>query len=125
MKLCEIKPMCNQIEFHPYLQQQSLGIRSYCFKHGIQIEAFLPLTPITKIKEGEENPVMLILNKLAKKYGKNESQILLKRCTQLGVLPLTTTFNKKKIEEYLNIFDFEMTSEEIEEIVAVKDKKFV
>ena len=117
--------MCNQIEFHSYLQQQSPRIRSYCFKHGIQIEAFLPLTPITKIKEGEENPVMLILNKLAKKYGKNESQILLKRCAQLGVLPLTTTFNKKKIEEYLNIFDFEMTSEEIEEILAVKDKKFV
>lgn len=124
MRVCEIKPMCNQIEFHPYLQQQSAGIREYCFKHGIQIEAFSPLTPITKIKEGEDNPVMPILNRLAKKYNKNESQILLRWCTQLGVLPLTTTSNKTRIQEYLSIFEFEMTPEEIQEIVDVKDKKF-
>lgn len=124
MKVCEIKPMCNQIEFHPYLQQQSPGIREYCYKNGIQIEAFSPLTPITKFKEGEENPVMPILSRLAQKYGKNESQILLRWCTQLGVLPLTTTSNEKRIVEYLNIFDFEMSPEEIQEIVDIKDKKF-
>jgi len=42
----------------------------------------------------------------------------------LGVLPLTTTSNEKRIVEYLNIFDFEMSPEEIQEIIDIKDKKF-
>ncbi|XBW35588.1 hypothetical protein QEN19_001162 [Hanseniaspora menglaensis] len=124
MKICKIKPMCNQIEFHPYLQQQSPGLREYCFENGIQLEAFSPLTPITKIKEGELNPVMPILTKLGEKYGKNESQILLRWCVELGVIPLTTTSNKSRIEDYLNIFDFELTEEETQEIINVKDEKF-
>lgn len=124
MKICKIKPMCNQIEFHPYLQQQSPGLREYCYENGIQLEAFSPLTPITKIKEGESNPVMPILQRLAEKYSKNESQILLRWCVELGIIPLTTTSNKQRIEEYLNIFDFELSKEEIQEIVDVKDQKF-
>ncbi|OBA13457.1 conjugated polyketone reductase C2 [Hanseniaspora valbyensis NRRL Y-1626] len=124
MKICKIKPMCNQVEFHPYLQQQSPGLREYCFENGIQLEAFSPLTPITKIKEGESNPVMPILKRLGEKYGKNEPQILLRWCVELGIIPLTTTSNKQRIDDYLNIFDFELTKEEVQEIINVKDEKF-
>lgn len=123
MKICKIKPMCNQLEFHPYLQQQCPGIREYCFKNGIQLEAFSVLTPLTKIEEAN-NPILPIVEKLSAKYGKTTTQILLRWCTQLGVLPITTTSSPERIAQSLDIFDFEMTEAEIQEIIDVKDKKF-
>ncbi|XBW38290.1 hypothetical protein QEN19_003879 [Hanseniaspora menglaensis] len=123
MKICKIKPMCNQIEFHPYLQQQSPGIREYCFKHGIQIEAFSVLTPLTKFAE-ESNPIIPIVEKMSAKYGKTSSQILLRWSTQLGILPLTTTSSAQRIKESLDIFDFTLSEEEVQEIVDVKDHAF-
>ena len=123
MKICKIKPMCNQIEFHPYLQQQSPGIRKYCFENGIQLEAFSVLTPLTKVKEKDNNPVLPIVERLAAKYGKTTTQILLRWCTQLGIIPLTTTSNPERINQSLVIFDFELSEDEMIEIINVKDKQ--
>ncbi|GMM41341.1 hypothetical protein ACO0OE_000631 [Hanseniaspora uvarum] len=125
MKVCKIKPMCNQIEFHPYLQSQSPGIREYCYSNGIQIEAFSVLTPLTKCGDDPiENPIIPIVEKLSKKYGKTNSQILLRWSTQLGILALTTTSNAERIKQSLEIFDFELTKEELIEIINTKDAKF-
>ncbi|CAI8508855.1 unnamed protein product [Hanseniaspora opuntiae] len=101
MKICKIKPMCNQIEFHPYLQAQSPGIREYF-----------------------DNPILAIVDRLSKKYNKTTSQVLLRWCTQLGVLALTTTSSAERIRQSLDIFDFELTDDEMIEIINTKDAKF-
>jgi 2-dehydropantolactone reductase len=125
MKICKIKPMCNQIEFHPYLQAQSPGIREYCFQHEIQLEAFSVLTPLTKCGDDPvDNPILAIVDRLSKKYNKTTSQVLLRWCTQLGVLALTTTSSAERIRQSLDIFDFELTDDEMIEIINTKDAKF-
>ncbi|KAL6946243.1 hypothetical protein ACO0RG_000389 [Hanseniaspora osmophila] len=112
-KICTIEPAVNQIEFHAYLQQQSPGIRSFCKDKNIQLQAYSPLTPITKAASGPLDPY---LNELAQKYGKTCMQILLRWVIQNGVVALTTSGKEERIQESLDIFDFELSPKEIEKI---------
>ncbi|KAM3160359.1 hypothetical protein ACU8KH_04487 [Lachancea thermotolerans] len=114
------QPVVNQIEFSAYMQQQSPGIISYCKKHGIAIEGYSPLVPLTKGKPG---PLDDILPLMAKKYGKSELQILLRWVVQNGVIAITTSAQLKRIDESLDIFDFELSSEDFTSITEVGKTK--
>lgn len=115
-----IKPQVNQIEFHGYLQAQSPKIIEYAKQHNILIEAYSPLAPIVKASPG---PLDDLLPKLATKYGKTESQILLRWVYQNGILPLTTSSKKERVVEALEIFSFELSQEDVEEISKVGKQK--
>ncbi|KAH3900807.1 related to NADPH-dependent alpha-keto amide reductase [Saccharomycodes ludwigii] len=114
------KPQVNQIEFHAYLQAQTPGIVKYCFDNGIIVEGYSPLTPITKARPG---PLDNLLTNLAEKYGKSELQILLRWVTQYGVVVLTTSSKRERLLEAIDIFSFELSKQDFEEISKIGKQK--
>lgn len=116
----KIKPSVNQIEFNPYLQNQTPGIVKFSQDNGILVEAYSPLAPLTKGKPG---PLDLVLEELSSKYSKTELQILLRYTLQRGILPVTTTSKAERVKEYLEVFGFELKEEDIAKISEVGKQK--
>lgn len=105
-----IMPMVNQIEFHPYLQSQHLV--EYCKRSQIAITAWSP------IMRGEVDKVPL-LQELANKYRKTPAQITLRWNIQQGIITIPKSVNKERIENNAQIFDFEISTEDIERINSI------
>ncbi|RLV94812.1 hypothetical protein JA1_001482 [Spathaspora sp. JA1] len=110
----EYFPSVNQIEFHPFLQNQSQGIVKYCHENNILIEAYSPLAPLSRV--GNNNPLIKYLIPLEEKYNKTSSQLLLRYCLQNDILPITTSSKAERMKQSLDIFDFELSNIEIEQI---------
>ncbi|WP_299189658.1 aldo/keto reductase [uncultured Aquimarina sp.] len=104
MQTSEIKPMVNQMEFHPHLVQQDLI--DFCNKHHIQYEAWSPMMQ-GKIFE------LSILDNLSKKYNKTAAQIVLRWNLQKGVITIPKSSKKHRIIDNANLFDFELSKEDI------------
>ncbi|CUM66084.1 uncharacterized protein PRCAT00003738001 [Priceomyces carsonii] len=116
----KIKPAINQIEFNAYLQNQTPGIVEFTQEHGILVEAYSPLGPIVK---GSPGPLDDTLKNLSKKYSKSEGQILLRWVLQRNILPITTSGNEERRKQFIDIFDFKLTTEEENEITKIGSKK--
>lgn len=99
-----IKPMLLQNEFHPRLVQQP--VIDFCKKNEIQYQAWSPLMR-GRILENEK------LRKLASKYGKSPAQIIIRWDLQKGVITIPKSVHKERIEENADIFDFQLSSEEV------------
>jgi diketogulonate reductase-like aldo/keto reductase len=102
LKVAKHKPQVLQIEFHPYLYNQSPGIIEFAKKNNILVSAYGPLSPLFRASDGPLTPV---LKDLAAKYGKSEAQILLRWVYQNGVLPVTTSANDERISSALDTFE--------------------
>lgn len=107
MKETEIKPMINQVEYHPRLTQKEL--LAFCTEQGIQLEAWSPLM------QGQllDHPV---LQEIAKKYGKSAAQVILRWDLQNGVITIPKSTKKHRIEENANVFDFELSADDMKRI---------
>jgi methylglyoxal/glyoxal reductase len=107
MKDAVIKPMVNQVEYHPRLTQKE--VKAFCHQHGIQFEAWSPLM------QGQlfENP---ILKEVASKYNKTVAQVILRWDLQNGVVTIPKSTKEHRIIENSNIFDFELTTEDMDRI---------
>lgn len=103
----EIKPMVNQVEFHPYAVQQELI--DFCHGHSIRFEAW---SPLMQGKVFEIKP----LKDLAAKYHKTVAQIVLRWDLQKGVITIPKSVRKEIIISNAQLFDFELTDEDIREI---------
>jgi diketogulonate reductase-like aldo/keto reductase len=114
MQSAQIAPMVNQMEFHPWLVQQSL--LDFCKTNHIQYEAWSPLTR-GKIF-GDKTIVML-----TKKYGKTPAQILLRWDLQKGVLTIPKSVNKERISSNAQIFDFEISPEDMSALDALDENR--
>lgn len=103
----EIKPMVNQVEYHPHLTQKEL--LAFCKKEGIQLEAWSPL------KQGQllEEPVLV---DIANKYNKSVAQVILRWDLQNGVVTIPKSIKEHRIIENSNVFDFELSTEDMEKI---------
>lgn len=108
---CEIVPSVNQVECHPYLQQKEL--KAFCKKHGIQIEAYSPLMNGTDVLNDET------IQALAEKKGKTAAQIILRWHMQEGVIAIPKTVTPSRMTENLDVFDFELTADEMAEIATL------
>lgn len=117
---CAFPPQILQIEVHPYLQNQSPEIRDFCIKNNILIEAYGPLVPITKCKEG---PIIPILAKLAKKYNLSDSQILIKWIQSQKIVSITTTSNIERMKQILNVQNISIDQSDLDEI-TIAGKSF-
>jgi len=109
LKNCKILPAVNQVECNPYFQQVEL--RQLMDKYNIRLEAWFPL--------GHGNKELLTdptLVSLAEKYGKDTGQIILRWHYQEGFVSLPKSTNPVHIQGNINIFDFELTNEEMDEI---------
>ncbi|MBQ4869263.1 aldo/keto reductase [Priestia megaterium] len=107
MEDAKIKPVINQVEYHPRLTQKEL--QAFCEKHHIQLEAWSPLM------QGEllNNEV---LTEIANKHNKSVAQVILRWDVQNGIITIPKSTKEQRIVENASIFDFELTKEEIERI---------
>jgi len=119
-EICEmsrIKPAVLQCESHPYLTQKDLI--AHCNKHNIVFEAFSPLGSPERPWATPDEPKLLEDPKLmaiAKKYNKSPAQICIKWQVQRGVAVVPKSTSTSRIKENGNIFDFELSKEDIEVI---------
>ena len=112
----KVVPAVNQIEFHPYLVQPEL--LKFCQSNQIQVEAWSPLM------QGHIVSVPTIKD-MAKKYNKSEAQIVLRWDLQHGVVTIPKSVNPKRITENMQIFDFELSQEDMDALDALdKGKHF-
>lgn len=105
-------PSVNQVEFNPYFQQKEL--RSVLAINNVKLEAWAPL--------GQGNKDLMsdpIITALAEKYGKNAGQIILRFENQEGIIVFPKSTKPERIKSNMEIFDFELTPEEISSIRAL------
>lgn len=110
LESAEIAPMVDQLELHPQYPQRDTV--NYCKEHRIIVEAWSPL-----MKGQMDHP---LLNEIASKYHKTPAQVLLRWSIQHGLLPLPKTMKKERMIENAQIFDFELSEEDIEALKALE-----
>lgn len=111
----EINPMVNQVEIHPNRSEKEL--LKVCKRHNIVVQAWSP------IMRGQLSSNSIIKN-LAQKYDKSEAQIILRWHLQNNVIAIPKTSHPKRIKENIDIFDFEIEKEDMENIDSInKDER--
>ena len=103
----EITPAVDQIEINPgFLQKDTVD---YCHNHGILVEAWSPLGRGKSLSHP-------LLEELASKYGKTVAQIILRWELQHDIVPLPKSVNEVRIVENANVFDFELSEDDMKSI---------
>ncbi len=108
----EVKPAVNQLETHPFFQQQTAN--AFLKQEGIQHEAWAPFA------EGQNDifnhPV---LKTIAANHGKTVGGVILRWLNQRHIVVIPKTVHKERMVENLNIFDFRLTDEEMNAIARL------
>ncbi|EOH76770.1 MULTISPECIES: aldo/keto reductase [Enterococcus] len=114
--LNEVKPQINQIEVNPW--NQRIEDQEWHEKYGVQIEAWAPFA------EGHHelftNPV---LAEIGAQYGKSVGQVVLRWLMQRGIVALAKSVRPERMAENIDVFDFELTKEDIEKIASLDMKE--
>jgi methylglyoxal/glyoxal reductase len=106
-KTARIIPAVNQVEFSPFLYRAEL--LAYCQAHGIQLEAYSPLTRGKKLNDAT-------IDAIAKTYHKTPAQIMVRWSLQHGNVVIPKSSNPGRIQENANVFDFALAEDEMEKI---------
>ncbi len=107
----EVKPMIDQIEFHPgFMQEETF---KYCNDNNILVEAWSPLGT-GKMLDNET------LKIVASKYNKSVAQLCIRWCLQNNTLPLPKSVTASRIKENTEIFDFVISNEDMKTINAME-----
>ena len=118
LALCEVKPAILQTEIHPYSQEKEM--KEFLTSQGMVIQAWYPL--------GHGDKTLLeepLFARLGRKYGKSSAQIILRWHLQDGNVVIPGSKNPDHIRANFDLFDFELTREEMAEIAALnKDKRY-
>ena len=108
----KITPAVNQVETHPFLQQ--IENAEFMKENNVQIESWAPFA------EGKNNIFQNeILLSIAGKYNKSVAQIILRWLTQRDIVVIPKSVRKERIIENFDIFDFELSKEDMEKIVTL------
>ena len=116
LDVCEVKPAVLQTEVHPYSQEKEL--KTSLSDEGIVIQAWYPLGHGDKALREEP-----LFTELAKKYGKSNTQIILRWHIQSGNIVIPGSRNPEHIKANLDLFDFVLTEEEMAKISAMDKQK--
>ena len=112
----KVVPAVNQIETHPFCQQTET--QKFLQENNVQIESWGPFA------EGKnsifKNELLLTI---AGKYKKSNAQVILRWLTQRKVVAIPKSVRKERIEENFNIFDFELSDEDMDAIAVLDTKK--
>jgi len=109
-------PSVDQVEFNPYFQQKDL--RKILDENDVKLEAWAPL--------GQGNQSLIndpVITNLAKKYNKDVGQIILRFENQENIIVFPKSVHASRIESNLDIFDFELTNDDMEQIRALDKNK--
>ncbi|CAL5016722.1 unnamed protein product [Urochloa decumbens] len=123
LAVATIPPAVNQVELNPVWQQRTL--RDYCAEKGIHVAAYSPLGG--QNWDGTGNAVMAseVLAGIAKARGKTVAQVALRWIYEQGVTSIVKSYNKERLEQNLQIFDWELTDEDRLQISQIPQKKIV
>ncbi len=99
-----VVPAVNQVEFSPFLYLKEL--KDYCEREGIQLQAYTPLVRGKRFNEPT-------IERLAAKYSKSPAQIILRWNMQHRVSAIPKSSNRKRLEENIAIFDFELDQQDM------------
>ncbi len=111
----KIPPAVNQIETHPFNQQ--IDAQAFLNEHNVQTESWGPFA------EGKNNIFQNeLLVSLAKKYNRSVAQVILRWLIQRGIVVIPKSIRKERMAENFNIFDFELSTEDLEKIVSLDTK---
>ncbi len=103
-KHTSVLPAVNQVELHPYFQQREL--REYCHANSIRVESWSPIGGSTGDLLNNDT-----LQELAAKYGKSPAQVVIRWHLQHGLIVIPKSTNQSRIQENIDVFDFELSSE--------------
>lgn len=112
---CEVTPVLNQVECHPYLAQTEL--KEFCAKHDIFVEAWSPLDQGGEVLQDET------VKKIAEAHQKSPAQIVLRWHLQNQTIVIPKSVTPSRIEENFQVFDFELSSDEMEQIHALNKNR--
>ena len=116
LESCEVKPAVLQTEVHPYSQEKEL--KKFLDQEKIVIQAWYPLGHGDKALIEES-----LFGQLASKYGKSNAQIILRWHIQEGNIVIPGSKNPDHIKANFDLFDFELTGEEMDKIAAMDKQK--
>ena len=119
LAVAKVRPVCNQVESHPYLVQDELI--KFCRENKITVVAYSPLGSPDRpwAKAGDpslmEEPKIV---EIAQKYNKSAAQILIKWQAQRGIVVIPKSVTPSRIASNIDIWDFELTAEEMQTIAS-------
>ncbi|XP_069679231.1 1,5-anhydro-D-fructose reductase-like isoform X1 [Periplaneta americana] len=122
LEIATIKPVVNQVECHPYFNQSKLI--NFCKEREIAIMAYAPFgRPGSKVLYVRQDAPLLFedpkLQEVASKHGKTVPQVILRYLIQHEVAPIPKTSNKDRLQQNTDVFDFELSSDEVTSIDAL------
>ena len=115
----EVVPAVNQIEVHPYFRQSEL--LSVNNQHGILSQAWSPIGGITFYRDGSKGSTLEdpVINQIGAAHGKTPAQVMLRWHLQQGRQAIPKSVTPSRIAENFDIFDFELTAEQLADIDAL------
>ena len=115
-KYAKIPPAVNQFEFHPFLYQEDL--LNYCKENNITVEAHSPFSD----GKGSRNKT---ITDIAEKHKKTWAQIVLRWSLQHGAIPIPKSIHPDRIKENINVFDFELSPEDMQALDGLTENLHV
>jgi len=107
---CEIRPAVNQVEVNPYLTQDE--VRAFCAEHQIAVEAWSPLARSHALGDPT-------IDDIARRVGKTPAQVILRWHIERGDIVFPKSVTPSRIRENIDIFDFELSGDDVEAISAL------
>lgn len=112
----EVVPAVNQVETHPFHQQ--VANAAFMQEQGVQIESWGPFA------EGKNNLFQNeTLAAIGQQYNKTVAQVVLRWLIQRGIVVIPKSVRKERMEENFNVFDFELSENDLAEIAKLDEKE--
>jgi diketogulonate reductase-like aldo/keto reductase len=122
LRIARIKPVVNQIELHPYLNQHDM--REYCAKQNIIITSYCPLANLKRENEREEEASALynpVIQKIAQSKNKTAAQVIIRWHLQHDLTVVPKTVTPTRLIENSQVFDFVLSDDEMHQIDRLSD----
>lgn len=111
MDECDVVPVLNQVECHPYLQQNEL--KDFCKQHDIYVESYSPLMNGQDVLKDE------VIASIAKQHHKTTAQVILRWHLQSNSIVIPKSVTPSRIKENLDVFDFNLSTSDMEEVATL------
>ncbi|PRQ36777.1 putative oxidoreductase [Rosa chinensis] len=123
LSFATIPPSVNQVEMSPFWQQKKL--REFCKANGIVVTAFSPLGAIGTSWGTNYVLESKVLNEIAKARGKTVAQVCIRWVYQVGATLAVKSYNKERLKQNVQVFDWELTEEDLEKINQIPQRRMI
>ncbi|KAI0338422.1 Aldo/keto reductase [Trametopsis cervina] len=110
LRHAKVRPVVNQISLNPYALPRQKSLMEYCARHGITIEAYSPLVPLTREPGG---PLDEPLNEISLRLNASPEQVLLAWARAKGTVVVTSSSRKDRLQKYIEAGDLVLTKDDV------------